>query len=354
MKRFSTFLAALAAMAAAAPAGAQEQCTSMQVLLSISPKHRENVMEYIAPRLKQKLGIDLITEVVGSAPMVERITAQMPNPRITIAHWDVAVGLTACDNGLCKPIDLAKVPTAQKLLDWAYTRDAAGETTMLATNVIGIGLLYNEAEFKKNNIPPPTSWDDLTKPALKGRVSIVAPASTWGTALLAHWAKLGGGGETNVEPAFAKVKAMIPAMHTIHTWSSELSNLMQLGEVWMAASGSNMAPSLRSQGLPIRWVVPKEGSPIVNGGVSLVKGAPCEAAAYEYLNLFYSDDFQVMRIRDGGLASPSPSAWDKLSPDEKANMDLTPADFAKLADYDWKRINADRAEWIKRWQREIR
>src|SRR5215203_3419165 len=50
--------AAIAGAAAAAPVAAQEACTQMQVYLAIAPNHREDVMSYIAPRIKQKFGAD--------------------------------------------------------------------------------------------------------------------------------------------------------------------------------------------------------------------------------------------------------------------------------------------------------
>lgn len=65
----SKALAALgAALLFATGAAAQEACTSMQVLLSIAPKHREHVMEIIAPRLKQKLNVELVTEAIRLRP----------------------------------------------------------------------------------------------------------------------------------------------------------------------------------------------------------------------------------------------------------------------------------------------
>lgn len=335
-------------------AQAGKNCTSMQVFLGVSPKHRENVTEYIAPRLKEKFGVDLVTEVLGSANMVEKITAQLPSPRVSVAHWDVPVGITPCAQGLCEPIDLVKTPNVTRLYDWAYTKDPTGNIALLATNVIGIGLIYNEDSFKKAKLAPPTSWDDLTRPDLKGRISIVSPVSTWGTAALVQWAKIAGGSETNIEPGFARVKTMMSNMHTVYTWSSELSNLLQLGEVWLAVTGSNMAPAMRTQGLPTKWILPKEGAPITSGGVSIVKGAPCQEAAAEYINLYYSDEFQAMRMRDGGLASPSKSAWNFLSAADRDGLDLKPSDFDKLVNFDWNKIAAERPEWIKRWQREVR
>lgn len=353
---FRNIVAAVTVGLIAAPAAvtAQEACTSMQVFLSIAPKHREHVMEYIAPRLKEKLGVELVAEAIGSANMVERVTAQGANPRISIAQWDVPIGLQACGNGLCKPIDLDRAPNAKKLFDWAYTRDKDGKPTVLATNVLGVGIIYNEKEFEKAKIAPPTSWADLMRPEMKGRLAITAPQSTMGTAALVMLAKNAGGSEKEIEPGFKATKDMMRNVHTVFTWTSELSNLLQLGEIWVAVTSSNIAPALQGQGIPMKFVMPKEGSPTVNGGLSLVKGGPCEAAAYEYLNLYYSDEFQVRRMVEGGTASPTKSSWEKLTAEQTAKMGLTAKDFDKLVTFDWAAVNEARPGWIQRWQREIR
>lgn len=343
-----------AILASQAQAQPKDSCTSMQVLLSIAPKHREHVMEFIAPRLKEKFGVDLVAEAIGSANMVERVTAQGANPRISIAQWDAPIGLNACAQGLCDFVDLDRAPNAKRLFDWAYTRNAEGQPVVLATNVLGVGIIYNEQEFKRNNMAPPTSWADLLRPDLRGRLGITAPQSSMGTAALLMLAKNNGGGEGNIDPGFTATKAMMPNVHTVFTWTSELSNLLQLGEVWVAVTSSNIAPSAREQGIPMRFVLPKEGSPTVNGGLSLVKGGPCREAAYEYINLYYSDELQARRMREGGTASPSRTAWDLLKPQERAEMGITAQDFDKLVNFDWKAVNAVRSEWIQRWQREIR
>jgi putative spermidine/putrescine transport system substrate-binding protein len=335
-------------------AQAQERCSSMQVYLSISPKHREHVMAHIAPRLRESHGVDLVAEAIGSANMVERVTAQGSSPRVSVAHWDFPIGLQACGQGLCKPMDIARAPNLRNIYDWAQLRDAEGRPVVLSTNVQGVGIVYNEERLRQENIPPPTSWADLSRRDLRGRVAIVAPQSTMGTAMLVMFARNAGGGERNIDPGFARTRELVPNLHSVFTWSSELSNLLQLGEVWVAVTQSSLAPAMRAQGVPMRFVPPQEGTPTVNGGVSLVRGGPCEEAAHEYLNLYYSDDFQALRMREAGITSPTSTSWRLLSEDERREAAIRPEDFQNLVDLDWAAINEARAGWIQRWQREIR
>jgi putative spermidine/putrescine transport system substrate-binding protein len=342
----------IAAFTGSVPLVAQESCTQMQVFLAIAPDHREHVMEYIAPRLKQKLGVELITEAIGSVMMRDRISAQGSSPRITIAHWDVPVGIDVCDKGGCAPIDFNKAPNLKALPDWAYSKNDAGQNVVLTAGVVGVGILYNEAELKQRNIAPPKSWNDLKKPDYAGRLGITAPQSSMGTAALVMLARINGGGETRIDPGFVATKTILPK-NTIFTWSSEMSNLFQLGDLWLAVNSNNLAPALRAKGVPIQFVLPTEGSPTVNTGISLIKGAPCEAAAYEYLNLYFSDEFQAKRMV-AGTASPLRSAYDLLTPQQKTELGIGPDDLGKFISLDWRAINSARPGWIERWTREIR
>lgn len=353
-RRLLGFASALAvAVGLSLPASADQACTEMQVLLGISPNVREDVMAMIAPKLKSELGVNLVAEAIGSVNMVDRVTAQQGAPRLSVVHWDVPVGIAACDRGLCAPIDLARVPNAAKLADWAYARDASGKPVVLTGGVLGVGFLYNTEEFAKHNLAPPKSWKDLNRPDLAGRLGLTAPQSTMGTAELVMLAKLNGGSAENIGPGFSETKKILANQNTVFTWSSEMSNLFQLGDLWIAVNSSNLAPPLRAKGLPIQFAWPKEGSPMVNSGASLVKGGPCETAAYRYLDLYFSDEFQAARMRHGGGLSARTSAWKLLSKDELKSLALGPEDLDRMISLNWRTINKERPAWLERWQKEI-
>ena len=129
---------------------------------------------------------------------------------------------------------------------------------------------------------------------------------------------------------------------------------MRLGEVWIAITGNNMGPALAAQGFPAKWIAPKEGAPMVNGGVSIVANAPYQDAAYDYLNLYYSQEFQLRRIRESGIVCPIKNVVDKLTPKERESLSMTEKDFDKLIHLDWSKIEKDRAAWTERWQKEMK
>jgi putative spermidine/putrescine transport system substrate-binding protein len=358
MRRFGMMcsvllIIALVANAVPASAAKKHEGQTLQVLIGITPLAREQIMEHIAPKLKEKWGVDLAVEPMGSTQIIEKIVVMKDNPRISIAGWDVPIGLAAAEMGLCETIDPVKLPSLKLLYDWAISR-YNGEIKVLAANLTGIGLVYNEDELKAKKIAPPVSWQDLWKPEYKGRVSITAPESTWGLAFLVTMARLEGGGEKTIDPGFAKIKTLTANVHTIHTWSSELVKLMQLGEVWFATTGSNMGPSMREKGFPATWVFPKEGAPMANGGMSIVKGSPLQEVAYDFLDMYYGTAFQLIRAKNSGITSPNKDVWAQLSDKDKQSQPIPAESFGKLMELDWAIIAKEKAGWIERWHKEIK
>lgn len=336
----------------ASSVAAQEYCSSMEVYLSIGSNHRETVMDHIAPLIAEEFGTELIVEEMGSGPMMERVTAQGANPRTSIVFLDFAVSAEACET-MCAAIELDRIPSFSAYPDWGVLRSSAGDAVGLAYMVVGIGLVYDEEEFENRGLPLPTSWSDLGREDLAGRTSITSPVSTYGTALVAALSEAEGAPAGDFDPGFAVVQDLLPNLHSVHTFSGELGNLMQLKEVWLATTGSNVASTLNQQNTPVRWVAPEEGAPAMVGGMSLIEGAPCEAESYAFLDHYLSDEFQAIRIANGS-ASPSNSAWDLVSPEVVAEMPLLPSDFDNLVDIDWTIVAPLRPAMIERWQQEVR
>jgi putative spermidine/putrescine transport system substrate-binding protein len=354
-KPFRTALVAVSLLGCQPGAArAADSCTSMQVYLNIGPHLREDVLAYIAPKLKQTMNVDIVAEEMGSAQMLQRVTAQGANPRVTLMEMDTAVAADTCANQkICAAIDLAKIPNAANLADWGISRDERGQVYAINVEATAIGLIYNEQEFAKRSLKPPTSWTDLARADLKGHVTITSPASTWGLMELVMFARLKGGGESNIDPGFAMVAALQPNLLQVHTWSSEAANLFQLGGAWIGASGATLAASLRAKGVPVRWVAPAEGAPLSSAGLEIVANSPCQDVAHAFISAFTSAEFGVIRMKNAGALSPAKGVWQEASPELQANMDVQPADFGRYVTLDWTVINKQRAAWVSRWQRDM-
>lgn len=356
MKKFLIVMVVLGlfiCMIGAAFAAKKYEGKTMQVYLGIHPNARENVMEYIAPKLEEKYGIKIACEEIGSTTQIAKLIVMKDNPLVTIAGMDEPVAIQANDMGLLGVIDLQKVPNIKDLYDWTIYKDKEG-IKVLVSSINAIGLLYNDAEFKRNKWEPPTSWEDLWRKELSGLVSITAPESTYGLCMLVSLARLEGGGEDNIQPGIDKIKSLLPNIHTIHTWTSELIKLFQLNEVVLGTTGSGVTPPMVADGFPVKWVAPKELCPLICGAVSIVKNAPFQDVAHDFVNLYYSTEFQLIRVREGGIVSPNKNVWEELSETEKGKLSITPEDFDKFTVLDWTKINENRNEWTEKFHKEIK
>ena len=119
-----------------------------------------------------------------------------------------------------------------------------------------IGIAYNPKKVKT----PPTSWEDLWKPEYKGRVGITGLGSSLGTAFMVEIAKMNGGSETNIEPAFEAMKKLLPNVGAISPSPGALAALFQQGEIDIAFNYWNNVALLAAKGVDIAFASPKTGA----------------------------------------------------------------------------------------------
>ena len=342
----------LTALVGAATAAGKYEGEQMAVYVGVSPYGREHIMTYIAPILQEKYGIDLIIEEMGAKDMLQKVTLSKESPSVSVCVWDTFIGMQAMQMGLTAPLDPSVVTNMEELYDWALiTQD--GEIHVVIRSLTAVGLIYNTDRFEELELDPPDSWYDLWLPELAGRVSITAPESTWGTLFLYSLAVEEGGGVDDITPSVDKLETLLPNMHTIHTWSSELGNLLQLDEVWLATTGSSFGASLAAQGFPAAWVAPKEGSPLSSGGLSIIKNAPYQDVAQDFAQLFLDETYMLRRALWAGVAPPHKGVWTVLSPNETARMPISIDDFDKLVNVDWNSIAVVRNDWIEFFHRQL-
>jgi putative spermidine/putrescine transport system substrate-binding protein len=99
--------------------------------------------------------------------------------------------------------------------------------------------------------------------------------------------------------------------------------------------------------------MPKEGAPMMGGGMSMVKNGPYPEVAYDFLNLYFGAEFQKIRVGTGNATS-NKGAWEASSEDVKNSFPIRPDEPEKLLKLDWSIINEQRAGWTERWHKEMK
>jgi putative spermidine/putrescine transport system substrate-binding protein len=264
-------------------------------------------------------------------------------PPVDVALVDDGPFLNAIKEGIFERLPMERIPNAARLFPKYRPKEPYG--VPVGASVIGIA--YNAKKVKA-----PTSWADLWNPEYKGRVGLNTPASTLGTVALLSFAKVRGGDEGNIEPGFQAVKSLLPSVALIAASPAGLQTLLERGEVDIAPMWHSNALLLKHKGSPIEFTFPKEGGIAGLAWFATTKGAAIDLAA-EYINQGLDPESQRILAGPPYFFGPVVQGV-TVAPELRGIVPAAPADLEKLVVLDWLKINQQRAEWINRWNREIK
>ena len=262
---------------------------------------------------KEKTGISVVHDYYNSE--AEMITKLATNPgAYDVVLINSARTQQAASQGLIQPLDLSKVANAAnlapKLRDHAnFQYQGKGYGTAWVWGMNGLGIREGKTV--------PDSWQALADPAYKGKVALFDDAVTEiGVGALST------GQDMNNPADMDKVKTVLQSfkanLHTI--WSSEdqwnkafAANEFDLAVTWSGAA----VRSFRNGGLPVKFVVPKEGAIGWLDGLSIPATAGNVDAAYQFINYMIDPDFYyTWATKVGAPASANTAAMEKLPADD--------------------------------------
>ena len=125
---------------------------------------------------------------------------------------------------------------------------------------------------------------------------------------------------------------------------SEKLNLFKAGEVVLADGGRYNASLLRSEGLPVEWVAPKEGALSWVCGLGITSKAKNIAAAYKLINYFVSVPAQTIAAQNG-FAVVNPAAVAHVPARYRETADPT-----AIADAIAEVQPENFQTWVRAWQ----
>jgi spermidine/putrescine-binding protein len=102
----------------------------------------------------------------------------------------------------------------------------------------------------------------------------------------------------------------------------------------------------------VEFVLPKEGGIAGLAWLAITRGANTELAL-EYLNQGLDPDSQKVMAGAPSYIGPVVEGV-PVAPELAGIVPATPADLERLRTLDWPKINLHRADWIARWNREIK
>jgi putative spermidine/putrescine transport system substrate-binding protein len=279
-----------------------------------------------------------------SVDQIAKVTAARANPPIDVMLHDPGPALVAIGQDLVDPFPVATSTHYKDLISEA--QEPMGPAIFFQA----VGITYNPEKIKT----PPTSWADLWKPEFKGRVGMTNLNSTLGTGFLVEVAKMRGGSESNVEPAFKAIAELKPNLAAVAANPGALATLFQQGQIDISPGNFNAIQILKARGVPVEFAKPKEGTIGFKTTAHIVKNSPNKALATALIEAAMSPEVQSRLMKSPYLIVPTNT---KVAMEGEIAKVLARdhADLKKSFVFqDWKKINEQRGAWIERFNREIR
>jgi iron(III) transport system substrate-binding protein len=200
---------------------------------------------------------------------------------------------------------------------------------------------FNTVEAKKQNLPKPESWKDLTKPVYKGKITMPHPASS-GTGFLdvSGWLQMWGEQE-----GWKYMDALHENIAQYVHSGSKPCRQAGAGEFPIGIAFEYRAHQVKKSGAPIDMIFPKEGLGWDIEANSIMRSTKKLDAAKRFVDWMAGKESQTINsqwwaiVTMPGIAKP---------------LDGIPANFQSLLiknDFAWASANRERilAEWTKRY-----
>ncbi len=300
---------------------------------------------FLADPFERRTGARVTLVPSLSLEVIAKIKASPADPPFDVIVLDEGPHLQAVADGLVQRLDDKSVPNLAQVYP-AYRKVTQGFGVPQAYSVVG--LAYNTKKVKT----PPTSWRDLFKPEYKGQVGVVNLNSSLGVAFLVMLAKMNGGGEGNIEPGFQAFKTLMGSVSAVAPRPGALAALFERDEVAIAPLWNNTILTLREKGLPVDWVVPKEGAIVVMSVMNMVTNTKNPALAAQFISDAISRDYQLKAAIPPYFFGPTNSGVN-LPAALRRYLPTRPEEVEQLLSLDWTAINKNRQAWTDRFSREL-
>ncbi len=341
MRRLAPLTTALVALLGfAAPSEAQKTL----YVAGYGGSFEQTMRKDVIPDFEKAHGVKVEYVAGNSTDTLAKLQAQKGNQQIDVAILDDGPMYQAIDLGFCGRIQ--GLPT-DELYDAARFRDDRA----VAIGLVATGLMYNTKYFADKHWPAPTSWNDLKNPKYKDLIVIPPINNTYGLETLLMFAKMNGGGETNIEPGFKVMKDEVNRNVLAYEPSpGKMTELFESGQAALAVWGSGRVQSFANTNFPVDFVYPKEGAVTLLASACPVEKPGASSVASDFIKVMLEPKLQLILLKEYGYGPVNKSV--QIPPDLKTMAPIG-ARAAALYTPDWTVINAHRDEWTKRWNREI-
>jgi putative spermidine/putrescine transport system substrate-binding protein len=297
------------------------------------------VREFCVTPLEQRHGVRINLVLGGTPERRARAYAERGRPSFDLIYLNIFESRQAVRDGVTQAPS-ADVPNFQHL----YPVARQG----------GYGVAFNPVTVvydQRAVAAPMTSWRDFWREDLRGKVIWPTYPGAQGTAALLMAAKLFGGSENNIDPAFANIARLRPFAAIQGSQDQLFTMFDQRVGAASVEFGSFTRIYAESRNPNIVIADPTEGQAIAMNVACITTGTRAQALAQEFVNLHIGPDCQ-RAYAERMYYSPTISNL-QLPAELAAKLIMGEAAVRSLVDFDWDVVISNQSRWTQRFTREI-
>lgn len=281
-RRLLAVLTGMLALAAVSCAPVREEDPDTLVVSTFAFA-TEEFTRAVAEPFEAETGIRVVLDTGTNAGRLTklRINAGTPDTDVVlISDYYAQIGK---DMGLFAPVPPDEVPRLDAVQPWAVDPDGYGPAYTFQL----LGLLYRTDMVEE----APDSWDDLWRRPEEGYVLPDISVSAGPMFVLAAGEHFGSG-PSDADAGFEAISRIGPEAMQFYTGSTELTSLLERGEIAMAPGLDNFAMGSVEADQPIGFAVPERGRVMTANTVQVVDGAPNEEGALAFVDFLLRPQVQ--------------------------------------------------------------
>ena len=295
--------------------------------------------EFVSGPMESQYGVRINYVLGGTVERRARAYAERGRPSFDVLYLNIFESRQAQRDGVTQA-PTADVPNFANL----YPSARLG----------GYGVAYNPVTVvydRRKVSAPMNSWRDFWREDLRGKVIWPSYPGAQGTAGLLMTAKIFGGNETNIDPAFTNIARLRP-FAGIQASQDQLFTMFDQ-EIGAASVefGSFTRRYAESRNPNIVIANPTEGQAIALNVACITVGTTKQALANEWVNRHLSPECQRAYAE---RIYYSPTIRNLELPAElSAKLIMGEQAVASLVDFDWDVVIRNQPRWSSRFTREI-
>jgi putative spermidine/putrescine transport system substrate-binding protein len=277
-----TVLLGLLALSLVPPARAQNA-----LVVSVWGGNWKNTVEaVIGKAFTARTGIPVEYEVGGTIDRLAKARVAKGKPLVDLNFTTTHVARLYISDGLYDKLDMAKLPNAREIAREAFRSDFhVGSWAYVYTVVYRPDLVKDEI----------TTWADLWKPSLKGKIALpdFDPSH-----IITIAALMDGGNEVDWRKGEARLKRLKDSVAAFYSTDAQSQDLMKTGQAPVQVMLSVNAYHLQEQGIQVKLVQPTDFPGIVGiDTMAVMAGTTKKDAAHRFIDVALSKEVQTELVK---------------------------------------------------------